>query len=221
MFRLSVIYELISESATSYCDVGCMTRKHLSTIIVVGILFAAVIFTSGCTSTVNNTPTPSVASPTRDPTFVPKNTSGYLTYSNRSAGISIQYPSSWQKNETAIGEVVSFNTSGLPGALFTVFAPQNFSGAAVTLDDFSNGLLPTSLTEFKLLNSTDIALSGYPAHKHIFSFMNDDESISQGMLQLTIVNRTGYALLYVTTQSLYPSYLGIVQNMTQSFNVTK
>jgi hypothetical protein len=28
-------------------------------------------------------------------------------------------------------------------------------------------------------------------------------------------------LLYVTTQSLYPSYLGIVQNMTQSFNVTK
>lgn len=185
------------------------------------MLFAAMIFTAGCTSNEDKAPIPSVASPTRDPKFVPKNTSGYLTYANRSAGISIQYPSSWQKNESSEGVIVSFNTSGL-NVSFTVTAPQNFAGTAVTLNDFADGLLPvTELTEFKLLNSTNSTLSGYPAQKRVFTYMNDDESLSQGMLQVTLVNRTGYALLYVALQSLYPSNLGIAQNMTQSFNVTK
>ncbi|MGZ8892597.1 MAG: hypothetical protein ACXW1R_06630, partial [Halobacteriota archaeon] len=97
-----------------------MMRKHISTVIVVGILLGAMVFAAGCTSNVNNTPTPSVASATRDPKFVPKNTSSYLTYSNRSAGISIQYPSSWQKQEGTGGGIVSFNVSGVPEMSFTV-----------------------------------------------------------------------------------------------------
>jgi len=197
-----------------------MMRKHISTVFVVGILLAAMVFAAGCTSNVNNTPTPSVASATRDPKFVPKNTSGYLTYSNSSAGVSIQYPSSLQKKEGSGNEIVSFNVSGLPSMFFTVYT-QDFSGTTVTLNDFSQGALPTNLTNFKLVNSTNITLSGYPAKKHLFTYMNFDGTTSQGMLQLTLVNRTGYELLYVATQSTYPTYLGIAQNMTQSFNITK
>jgi len=187
-------------------------------VIVVGILLAAMVFAAGCTSN-NNTPTPSVASATRDPKFVPKNTSGYLTYSNRSAGISIQYPSSWQKKEGSAGEIVSFNVSGLPSMSFTVIAPLNFAGTATTLNEFSQGALPTNLTNFKLLNSTNTTLSGYPAVKHVFTYMNDDGTTSVGMLELTLVNRTGYGLLYAATQDTYNTYVGIAQNITQSFNV--
>jgi len=194
-----------------------MMRKHISTVIVVGILLAAMVFAAGCTSN-NNTPTPSVASATRDPKFVPKNTSGYLTYSNRSAGISIQYPAEWQKKEGSGNEIVSFNVSGLPSMFFTVYS-QDFSGTTVTLNDFSQGALPTNLTNFKLVNSTNITLSGYPAKKQLFTYMNFDGTTSQGMLQLTLVNRTGYELLYVATQDTYNTYVGIAQNMTQSFNV--
>jgi hypothetical protein len=200
-----------------------MMRKHISTVIVVGILLAAMVFAAGCTSNVNNTPSPNVASATRDPKFVPKNTSGYLTYSNRSAGISIQYPSSWQKQEGSAGGIVSFNVSGVPDMSFTV-ASQDFSGTATTLNDFSQGAvdgLSTQLANFKILNSTNITLSGYPAKQHVFTFMSFGDTTSQGMLKLTLVNSTGYTLLYVGSESSYPNYLGIAQNMTQSFNITK
>jgi hypothetical protein len=176
------------------------------------------VFAAGCTSN-NNTPTPSVASATRDPKFVPKNSSGYLTYSNRSEGISIQYPASWQKKEGSAGEIVSFNVSGIPSMSFTVIAPQNFAGTATTLDDFSQGALPKNLTNFKLLNSTNTTLSGYPAKKLVFTYANNDLTTSAGMLQLTLVNRTGYGLLYAATSDAYNTYVGIAQNMTQSFNV--
>ncbi len=66
-------------------------RKHISTVIVVGLLLVAMIFAAGCTSS-DNSPTPSVPSATRDPKFVPKNISGYCTYSDRSVGISIHTP---------------------------------------------------------------------------------------------------------------------------------
>jgi hypothetical protein len=200
-------------------------RKHISTVFVVGILLAAMVFAAGCTSNVNNTPTPSVASATRDPKFVPKNTSGYLTYSNRSAGISIQYPSSWQKKEGSPNEIVSFNVSGLPSMFFTVTAPQNFAGTATTLDDFSKSALSelsTKLTDFQLINSTNITLSGYPAKQHVYAYKNNDLTTSVAQLQLTLVNRTGYGLLYVGAPiSVYNNYIGIAQNMTKSFNVVK
>jgi hypothetical protein len=194
-------------------------RKYISTAIVVGLLLVAMVFTAGCTSS-DNTPTPSVPSATRDPTFVPKNISGYRTYSDRSVGISIQYPSSWQAKNGSGYEIVSFNVSGSPSMSFTVYT-QDFSGTSTTLNDFSQSALPTNLTNFKLLNSTDTTLSGYPARKHVFTFMTFDGATAQGMLQLTLVNRTGYILLYVATQDVYPDYLGITQNMTQSFNVVK
>lgn len=201
-----------------------MMRKHISTVIVVGILLAAMVFAAGCTSN-NNTPTPSVASATRDPKFVPKNTSGYLTYSNSSVGISIQYPSSWQKQEGSAGGIVSFNMSGIPSTSFTVTASQNFAGTATTLDDFSQSALSelsTKLTDFKLINSTNITLSGYPAKQHVYAYKNNDLTTSVAQLQLTLVNRTGYGLLYVGTPiSVYNTYIGIAQNMTKSFNVVK
>jgi len=194
-------------------------RKDISTVIVVGLLLVAMVFTAGCTSS-DNTPTPSVPSATRDPKFVPKNISGYRNYSDRSVGISMHYPSSWQAKNGSGYEIVSFNVSGSPSMSFTVYA-QDVSGTSATLNDFSQSSLPTNLTDFKLLNSTNTTLSGYPAKKHVFTFMTFDSATAQGMLQLTLVNRTGYMLLYVATQDVYPDYLGIAQNMTQSFNVVK
>ena len=40
------------------------------------------------------------------------------------------------------------------------------------------------------------------------------------MIELTLVNNTGYALSYVAAQSVYPNYVGVAQNMMQSFNIT-
>jgi len=78
------------------------------------------------------------------------------------------------------------------------------------------------LTDFQLINSTNITLSGYPAKQHVYVYKNNDLTTSVAQLQLTLVNRTGYGLLYVgTPSSVYNTYIGIAQNMTKSFNVVK
>jgi hypothetical protein len=81
-------------------------RKHFF-VIIVALLVTATVCAAGCASNV----TPSaVPSPTRSPTFVPKNISGYLNYTNRSAGIAIQYPPSWHLIEGGGAGATAFLT---------------------------------------------------------------------------------------------------------------
>ena len=115
-------------------------RKHSFFVIIVALLLTATVCVAGCTSN-NTSPTPS-ASATRSATFVPKNISGYRNYTNSSAGISIQYPPSWQLAETrgrSYAPIVYFNMSGADMS-FTVTS-ESFSGQSMTLDGFSQGLI--------------------------------------------------------------------------------
>ncbi len=195
-------------------------RKHSFFVIIVALLLTATVCVAGCTSN-NTSPTPS-ASATRSATFVPKNISGYRNYTNNSAGISIQYPPSWQLAETrgpSYAPIVYLNMSGADMS-FTVTS-ESFSGQSMTLDGFSQGLilaLQQNSTNFSytLSNTT---LAGYPAQKIVFSLVSGGAT-RQGIIELTLVNDTGYALTYEAAQSVYPTYVGIAQNMMQSFNIT-
>ena len=112
-------------------------RKHFF-VIIVALLVTATVCAAGCASNV----TPSaVPSPTRSPTFVPKNISGYLNYTNRSAGIAIQYPPSWHLTEGGgAGATAFFNVSGV-NMTFSIAVPASLSGQAVTLDGYSRELI--------------------------------------------------------------------------------
>jgi hypothetical protein len=181
------------------------------------LLLTATVCVAGCTS--NNT-SPS-ASPTRSPTFAPKNISGYRTYTNSSAGIAIQYPPSWQLKEPGGGyaPIAFFNVSGVDMS-FTIVSENLGQGA--TLDGYSQDLisaLQQNATSFTLLNSSTTMLAGYPAQKLVFTLVSEGTT-TEGMVELTLVNNTGYALSYYATQDVYPNYAGIAQNMMQSFNIT-
>jgi hypothetical protein len=194
-------------------------RKHFF-LIIVALLLTATVCVAGCTSN-NTSPTPS-ASATRSQTFVPKNISGYRNYTNSSAGISIQYPPSWQLTEPGGGSyapIVYLNKSGVDMRFAIV--SESFSGQSVTLDDYSQSLilaLQQNATNFTytLSNTT---LAGYPAQKIVFTFVSEGTT-TQGISELTIVNNTGYAVTYEAAQDVYSTYAGIAQNMMQSFNIT-
>jgi hypothetical protein len=195
-------------------------RKHFF-VIIVALLVTATVSAVGCASNV----TPSaVPAPTRSPTFVPENISGYLNYTNRSAGVAIQYPPSWHLTEGGgAGATAFFNVSGV-NMTFSIAAPASFSGQAVTLDEYSRDLISAlqqnpNLTSFKLLNSSNTTLAGYPAQKLVFTYVTEGAPM-QRMVELTLVNNTGYSVSYVASQGVYPSYVGIAQNMMQSFNIT-
>jgi len=106
---------------------------------------------------------------------------------------------------------------------FSIAAPASFSGQAVTLDEHSRDLISAlqqnpNLTSFTLLNSSNTTLAGYPAQKLVFTYVTEGAPM-QGMVELTLVNTTGYSVSYAS-QGVYPSYVGIAQNMMQSFNIT-
>ena len=208
--------EAICESATSYPQWDSKMRKHFF-VIIVALLLTATVCVAGCTS--NNT-SPS-ASPTRSPTFAPKNISGYRTYTNSSAGIAIQYPPSWQHSEPGGGiyaPIAFFNVSGVDMS-FTIVS-ENL-GQGTTLDQYSQDLvlaLQQNSTSFTY-NSSNTTLAGYPAQKLAFTLVSGGTT-RQGIIELTLVNNTGYALTYVATQDVYHNYVGIAQNMMLSFNIT-
>jgi hypothetical protein len=193
-------------------------RKHIF-VIVAALLLTATVSVAGCVST-NTSPTPS-ASATRSPTFVPKNILGYLNYTNSSAGIAIQYPPSWQLAEPGGGyaPIAWFNVTGVDMS-FTI-ASENL-GQGATLNGYSQDLvsaLQQNATSFTLLSSSNTTLAGYPAQKLVFSLVGGGIT-TQNMVELTLVNNTGYTLTYHATQDVYPNYVGIAQNMMQSFNIT-
>jgi hypothetical protein len=110
--------------------------------------------------------------------------------------------------------------SGVSGVSFTIAAPENIQG--VTLNDYAQDLilaLQQNATSFNLLNSSNTTLAGYPAQRLVFTLVSGGTT-NQGMVELTLVNNTGYALTYYATQAEYPNYVGIAQNMMQSFNIT-
>jgi len=193
-------------------------RKHFF-VIIVALLLVATVCAAGCTSN-NTSPTPT-ASATRSPTFAPKNISGYRNYTNSSAGVAIQYPPSWQLTEPGgIYANAYLNVSGADMS-FTIAAPENFSGQSVTLDGYSQDLisaLQQNATNFTF-SSSNTTLAGYPAYKLVFTIVSGGTT-RQGIIELTVVNNTGYALTSVASQDVYSTYAGIAQNMMQSFNIT-
>jgi hypothetical protein len=145
---------------------GANTRMQWTIIIVV--LVAVAVSSAGCTS--NQT--------TQSPSGSP---AGFLTYTNKDAGVEINYPSDWQlTGGSAVGTVAKFehgnesilfliqrivlNKTGLtPRSLAQEFIGANVKGNVSLLENHSTSLgrLPAYATvvKFKLGNETYKALT--------------------------------------------------------------
>lgn len=178
-------------------EVDISGKKWLS--IIVAIVLAATVFSSGCTYNVgNSTPSPLNTSPVL----------GYITYGNRSSGFTIQYPSSWHVTQPTEGFTFFNNTSQYNniGEVSTVTVNKPVAlPANTTLSNYSADEISVSsqlLSGFKLLNSSNSTLSGYPSKEYVFM-----SGPTQSLLVVTVANNTGYTVLYKATQSAYASNL--------------
>jgi hypothetical protein len=214
-----------------------MVKKLVA--ITVAIVLTAIVFSAGCTSNIGNnaSPSPSISpTATQDPNFVPKNTSGYLTYSNRSAGFTIQYPPSWQVQENPDGVafhlITNLGTRSGEVANLLVGRPE-YLGTTGTLSNYSDEKLSNysdeklsygkGYTAFNLLNSSNSTLAGYPAKEHTITIVTPNGVPVKGLISVTIVNQGGYYggyfLSYGASYDYYDANLKTAQNMIQSFNI--
>ena len=159
-------------------------------------------------------------------------TSKFLTYTNPNHGIKIQYPSNWTLGEHPYTDrfVVDF-TPTLKNISDTAPATVTLSVETVkqntTLNGFTVATLDKakqSLPGFQIIESNTTTLAGNPAHKITYAFASTDPSVQLPFLSMnvwTIKHSKVYNISYTEAKSNYVKYLSTVQNIIDSFKLTK
>jgi eukaryotic-like serine/threonine-protein kinase len=173
-------------------------------------------------SPANNTIAPSTAF-----TAPVKTISKFLTYSNPSYGIKIQFPSDWKVSRNGLrdyNDVVAFyapieNISDIFPEHVTLSRTDYLQN--ISLVQYGISINKTlNVPGIHILQSTAITLSDNPAHEIVFSITPPKMGIVlQNMLIYTIKNNKVYVILYNAEASKYSTYLPIVQRMIQSFKI--
>lgn len=159
-----------------------------------------------------------------------KPTTNFLPYVNSTYGIKLQYLSSWDKEENGTRQDTETDV--------VTFSPPAINSNAsldISIDDISNekGIalaqyassgvsdLKQSLKNFNLVGlTTNNVLAGLPAYKSIYTYV-DQNTIFKDMEIGAIKGDKAYILTYEAGTNEYDKYLPIIQEMINSFQITK
>ncbi len=148
----------------------------------------------------------------------------FLTYSNSSYGIKIQYPSYFIKEESqnqSSGDIVKFTSlRGTPPLELGISdgqpVPQNMS-----LEQWSNATirgLSQLFDNFSLVESNSTTVGGFPAHEIIYTATLPSSGVEIKFMQLLIIKDSKE---YIITANTFPTdfsfYLPTIQEMINSF----
>ena len=149
----------------------------------------------------------------------------FLTYEDITTGISIQFPSDWEKSVN-LDKFVTFrappetDTRVYPAALglkIQDLASQNVSLQEVTKVQISE--LKATNPNLKLLESTSTTLAGKPAHKVVFSATDNNQVERKAMQLWTVIDDKAILITYKAQPDKYSSYLPTIEKMINSLQV--
>jgi hypothetical protein len=159
-----------------------------------------------------------------------KSTTNFLPYVNSTYGIKLQYPSSWDKEENGTKQdtetdVVTFSPPAInSNASLDVTIDSISDEKGIALAQYaSSGVsdLKQSLKSFKLVGlTTNNVLAGLPAYKSIYTYV-DGNTIFKDMEIGAIKGDKVYILTYEAGINEYDKYLPVIQELINSFQVTK
>ena len=102
----------------------------------------------------------------------------------------------------------------------------NMTGALISLTKQNLALANQTLANFQLIKSYETTFAGNSAHKIVYSFtepslVTPSEFVFQSMNIWTINEDKKYTISYSQPVEEYPTYLGIVQHMVDSFEIIR
>ena len=153
-----------------------------------------------------------------------------LTYENSSYGIKIQYPSTWEKQENGtkqdlVIDAVSFVPPTINSNASLDMSIDDISDEkGITLAQYANnsiGDLKQSLKDFKLISSnTNSVLAGLSTYKSIYT--HTDENTTFKDLEVGVMKGDKvYILVYEAGLNEYDKYLPTIQQLINTFQITK
>jgi eukaryotic-like serine/threonine-protein kinase len=154
-------------------------------------------------------------------TKIPRTT--FLTYENPAYGITIQYPSYWQRVDFGRNIIVSFfppseHDSGLLENL--VVGVSRLSSPSVSLNDFAEArisLYRSQFTDFHLINTSQGTTStGTPIYK--IEYTHNDGRLAIKTMEVWATKGTeAFMILYNADTPEYPNLIPIIHKMVDSF----
>src|SRR5919108_5183727 len=152
------------------------------------------------------------------------NSTNFLTYSNSTYGIKIQYPSSWLKEEShnqSSNDIVKFSApvAAAPASLNIVGgkpAPQSIPLAVYI--NASIYLLRHSFNNFSLIDSNATTLGTSPAHKIVYTARLPSSGIELEFMQIfTIKDNKSFVITFGSLPTIFSTYSPTIQKMVDSF----
>jgi hypothetical protein len=167
---------------------------------------------------------------TKQTVFAQQTTTNFLPYANSTYGIKLQYPSSWDKEENGTRQgtetdVVTFSPSAINSNASLDMTIDDISDEkGIALAQYASGSisdLKQSVKNFKLVGlNTNSVLAGLPAYKSIYTYVGEN-SIFKDMEIGAIKGDKAYILTYEAGMNEYDKYLPIIQELINSFQLTK
>jgi hypothetical protein len=167
---------------------------------------------------------------TKQTVFAQQTTTNFLPYANSTYGIKLQYPSSWDKEENGTRQgtetdVVTFSPPAINSNASLDMTIDDISDEkGIALAQYASGSisdLKQSVKNFKLVGlNTNSVLAGLPAYKSIYTYVGEN-SIFKDMEIGAIKGDKAYILTYEAGMNEYDKYLPIIQELINSFQLTK
>ena len=149
----------------------------------------------------------------------------FLTYENPELGISILYPSNWEK----LANLDNFVTFTAPPETDTRIYPaalgikvQELSSQNIPLQEITKvqmSDLKRSNPDLNVLESTSTTIAGKPAHKIVFSAIDNKEVERKAMQVWTVIGNKAFLITYKAEPDKFSSYLPTIERMIDSFKV--
>ncbi|MGZ4849538.1 MAG: PsbP-related protein [Halobacteriota archaeon] len=183
---------------------GTNTRMHLAIIIVAAAAVAA--SSAGCTNPATQSPTPGAPA-------------SFLLYSNKNAGVEINYPSDWQ----LIGGLVGGNIATFEHAnQSTIFQMQRSTlnqsiKTSQSVAPIVIGDLLKSNQGVSLLENHTASLGGQPGYQIVFTFKTSGGQLYKQLEVWAIKGNSLYTITFSGTATQYDEQIGTAQQMISSF----
>jgi hypothetical protein len=150
-----------------------------------------------------------------------KSSDDFKLYENTKLKLSIQYPSTWQKEER-LNDFVTFLSPIVDSSHYKSPAGLGISSLSVsnvslnTIVNIHLKNMTNNLKDFQLIESSDTILADNRLAKKIIFTAMDDEEKKQALQLITKNNDKVYLITYKAYVDKYEQYFPIIQKMLNS-----
>jgi serine/threonine-protein kinase len=163
------------------------------------------------------------------------NNNKMLTYENSTYGMRMQYSSDWHKeenvsigsdNNSTLVDVVKFNSpskniSDTFSESLDIKVDNISDIKPITLAQYANDTITDLGQDFKIVESdTNATIADNPAYKLVYTGVEVGVDL-QAMLILTVKGDKAYIISFIAEPTKFSYYLPTLQNMIDSFQITK